>query len=310
MIRYYVRVRTKEQLRAALQWEKTAVLMPDGELGGDMMYVHAKAQKASNPMQIVICLPDVLRQSRLAQTEAAMMAACTASVKGAGLLVRNLDELGMIQALHLQERFPGALIADPFLYAYNSEALRFYLDLFPDLWFIGSDELTDREQQQALQKSPLPKEKMIIKVYGHQPLMISNQCLNRNHTNCTEHVTAFCDSRKERFFAVSSCLQCYSTVYNGKCTWLLDKVNEEGYAGYENLLLDFTVEDGPEMEHLLSSISQGAFTVSGRSDQHMLQNSLVQTGNDGANGDHGYARTGRKQVPDHMTRAHHYKGVE
>ena len=289
MIRYYVRVRTKEQLDAALLWGRASVLLPDGELAGDSACVLSAVQSASDLLQIVLCLPDFLRQSRLALTEETIRAFCQGTPQRTGLLVRSLDELGMIRGLRLQEHFQGRLIADPFLYASNSEALRFYLDLFPELWFIGSDELTDRELQQALQNSPLSEEKMIIKVYGHQPLMISNQCLNRNHTNCTEHLTSFRDSRHERFFAAGNCRQCYSTIYNGKCTWLLDKVDEKGYAGYENLLLDFTVEDRARMEAVFSSIDEAERQPGSRS---------------------GAGTSAAGTAFGDFTRAHHYKGVE
>ena len=272
-----------------LRWGKAAVLMPDGDLAGETAYVLSAAERSSISLQIVLCLPDVLRQSRLAQTEAAIAAVQPETRKRTGFLIRNLDELGMIRELGLQEHFQGMLIADPFLYAYNSEALRFYLDLFPDLWFIGSDELTDREQQQTLQNSPLRQEQMIIKVYGHQPLMITDQCLSHNYTDCRQHLMSFTDSHKERFFAAGSCRQCYSTIYNGKCTWLLDKVNEAGYQGFQILMLDLTVEDALQVQGVLSFISQMTWQLHCHADA---------------------GATGQAAAPKSFTRAHHYKGVE
>lgn len=281
MIRYYVRVRTREQLDAVLRWGKAEVLMPDGALAGDLSHVFCAVKDACEASQIVVCLPDVLRQSRLSLLENSIPDALEIPSSQTGLLIRNLDELGMIRERRLREQFRGMLIADPFLYAYNSEAMKFYLELFPDLCFIGSDELTDREMQQARQNSPLPADRMILKVYGHQPLMISNQCLNRNYTNCAEHLTSFQDRHRERFYAASNCPQCYSTIYNGTVTWLLDKVNERGYAGSCDLLLDFTVEELPAAEHVLSCADQAASGAAGQI-----------------------------PMPDLLTRGHHVKGVE
>jgi len=274
MIQYFVRVRTKEQLQTALRWGNASVLMLDGEaaslLEEDLAFFWTKEAP-----KVVICLPDVLRQSRLELTKSALSRILPLLPSSAGLLIRNLDELGMVRDMG----FPGWLIADSFLYAANSDAFRFYLDLFPEMWFISSDELTDRELAQS--RKPVPAERMIVKVYGHQPLMISNQCLNRNYTDCKEKLTSFTDSKNGQFFVMSSCRQCYSTIYNGKCTWLLDKVTADGYLEYDNLLLDFTAEDSGQMQEVLSLCGRTGPEATGK----------------------------RINVPD-FTRGHHYKGVE
>ena len=294
---YYVRVRTAKQLEEVLRWGGASVLMLDGELAAEPASFSSVLSKVKEETQIVLCLPDVLRQSRLAMIESqirSMQKALTCPRNddqrpASGLLIRSLDELGLIRKSWsgLSGGFPFRLIADPFLYAYNSEALLSYLDLFPDMWLTGSDELTDREQEQVFMRieergeKGFPKERVIMKVYGHQPLMISNQCLNRNYKDCRERLTSFTDHRNEQFFAMSNCRQCYSTIYNGKCTWLLDKVTGAGYNGYQNLLLDFTIESEEQVQRILSLIDQ--------------------TGNEGTR------RTGSLES---FTRGHHYKGVE
>ena len=148
--------------------------------------------------------------------------------------------LGMLQSIGYQ----GELIGDAFLYAMNSQSIQFYLELFPQMRFIGNDELTFRELKE-LQVDPA---RMILKVYGRQVLMISNQCLSRNYSKCRNREQLFRGKQHDRFIAVSSCSQCYSTIYNGIGTWIADRPEAQGYG---HVLYDFTIERPEEMMAIL-----------------------------------------------------------
>ncbi len=228
---WYIRVRTEEQLETAARWEHLHGLLLDGDLAyGSFPQLQGKGWR------IFRCLPEVARESRLHLIRPMIRDLPDPW----GLVVRNLDELGMLQQMGYQ----GPLIGDSWLYAYNSQAVRFCLDLFPDMLLICSDELTDRELDQIRTGHG----RMIMKVYGHQPLMITNQCINRNISGCREKARWFSDSHKERFLTLSHCRQCYSIIYNGKPTWMLDRLEQ---IRYENVLLDLTVEDARDTAEIL-----------------------------------------------------------
>lgn len=211
-----------------------SALRKDADRGADLPVGRPEGLQAAS---VYLCLPDVARQSRSASIERMI----SGLPEGTGLAVRNLDELGILKQMH----FEGPLIGDAFLYAYNREAILFYLEHFPKMQFILSDELTDRELKDLTGEE---QDRFLYKIYGYQPLMITNQCMSRNYTDCREKKLAFADSKGNRFTAVSSCSQCVSTIYNGKCTSMLDKSEE---IPYRNLLIDLTIEEKKEASQIL-----------------------------------------------------------
>ena len=239
IVKYYLRVRTTQQLNTAISWGRAHALLLDGALA------EAPVKDIPDGVQQYVCLPDVARQSRLRRIENLLQSL----PEGTGVVVRNLDELGMLQ----QMAYQGTVIGDSFLYAYNSQAIAFYSELFPGMRFIGSDELTVQE----LRSLEVEKDRMILKVYGCQPLMISNQCLNRNYSECREQKRFFSGNRGEPFFVQSSCSQCYSTVFNGVCTWLGGRPELDAF---ENVLYDFTGETPGEMQAILEQGRPRALT--------------------------------------------------
>ena len=237
----YYRVRTKDQLEMALRLGGMQVLLLDDELAANP----PAASSLPDDCRIYLCLPDVARESRSSLIRQMVQKL----PESWGLLIRNPDELGLLQQMNYQ----GALIGDSWLYAYNSQAIRFYLEVFSQMQFICSDELTDKE----LESLGVQKNRMIMKAYGYQPLMISNQCLNRNYSDCREKIRRFTDGRGEQFFVLSHCRQCCSTVYNGKSTWMADRI---GQMGYSNILFDFTMENAEDMQNILWQNCPGEYT--------------------------------------------------
>lgn len=239
----YIRVKTSGQLQAVREWMEqegtSATLLAEYELAGAGIMQEG----------MYLCLPDAGRQSRISSIREMILALPC----GAGVLVRNLDELGLL----LETGFQGPVIGDSFLYAYNSEALSFYEECFPGMQFILSDELTDRELEELIRKSALPSERFIYKAYGFQPLMITNQCLSRNYTDCRKKELRFTDQKGASFTAVSRCSQCTSVIYNGLCTYMLDRTEEMGFS---NILLDFTLESPGETTNILKGQVPGNYT--------------------------------------------------
>lgn len=254
----YIRFKTRKQLETAAKWQYPCIWMADSALADEVLAHAGKEQ----PFCLV--LPDIARQSRAGYIREII----EKLPPQAGIVAKNLDELGMLK----EAGYQGNLIGDSFLYAYNPQALRFYLDLFPQMKFLCSDELTDRELA-----SFADPERFIYKIYGYQQLMVSAQCISRNYTGCREKRLCFRDEKGNPFFAVSDCANCCSLIYNGLPTSMLDKGPD---LGYENLLLDFTMEDQREMQQILTRTEDML-----RGDTKALENRKI-------------------------TRGHHYTGID
>lgn len=258
----YLRIRTLQQLQAALSWGHADAVIADPFAKGIREEIEASFPGKS--CSLYYELPYVIRKQNL-QRSSQLVEGCPS---GVGLVVKNIDELGML----VKYGYEGPLIADPFLYSYNNEARHFYLDEFPEMNFILSDELTDRELD-----SLEDRKRMIYKAYGHQQLMITAQLMDHNYSKVSDSrdgLLRFRDARGNDFFAFtdegdSSCI-----IYNGKPTYMLDKLEETGCG---QLLLDFTIESPAETQYILEAAEKG---------------------------------WSKDRLHLNITRGHHYKGVE
>ena len=245
----WIRVKTEEQLRAALESSVPfQCLVVDGACKADLQSIR---QETGADCKIYLQLPDVLRQKRKEPVRTLLQQAEGFD----GLVIKNLDELGLVLEEHADQRFE--IIADPFLYAYNKDAIRFYRELIPDLRFMYSDELTDREASVLVESS----DEFIYKVYGYQQVMITAQCFYKNYVGCDagnggRHLLTLRDEGGNDFYAVSECGQCYSVIYNGVPTSMLDKDTSD----YENILYDFTIENAEQVRLVLEENTCGAYT--------------------------------------------------
>ena len=289
MTETYIRVKNKKQLQSAVNGKAADVLLLD--FGCASVDIESLKSEHSD-LSFFLQMPDILREKKSDSVKKIAERALLFD----GILIKTFDEIALVNEVLAeksdvedQDFDKWQIIGDAFLYAYNTEALAFYKNFFPNMKFILPDELTDREIIQliesAKEKGIAEKSDFIYKVYGYQPLMITNQCLNRNYTGCEKPLLQFADEKKNQFYISSECGQCYDIVYNGQPTVMLDKM-EATDAGFEiegtvfhNILLDFTVEKENEMDMVLGMTGEGKLTVS---------------------------------VPERfrLTRGHHYKGVE
>ena len=242
-----IRVKNKIQLQTVLECKEVDTLIAD--FGCQSLDIES-IKKAHPETSFYLQLPDILREKK---AESVRKIAEKALDFG-GIVIRNFDEIGLLEDVlkKAPERMPK-ILGDSFLYAYNTSAISFYKGLFPDMKFLLPDELTDREIEELADAAEaqlgIKREDFIYKIYGYQPLMITNQCLNRNYTGCEEPLLSFSDEKKNRFFITSECGQCYDIVYNGQPTVMLDKaeVFESGFG----LLYDFTIETEEEIRRIL-----------------------------------------------------------
>ena len=233
----WIRVKTKEQLEAV---KESQVHMDHLILDAALVLAAPDLFARAAGTKFYLQLPDVLRQNQKEQIKALLkkVSACD------GLVVKNLDELGLLLEMGAQEQF--AIIGDAFLYAYNRDAISFYRELVPEMRFICSEELTDKEANSLMDDT----EAFIYKVYGHQTVMITAQCFRKNSGVCrrTCGQTDLQDETGNILYAKNDCDLCHTLIYNGVPTSMLDKDTSE----YANILYDFTVEDAETVKRILT----------------------------------------------------------
>ena len=263
-MRNWIRIKTEEQLRAALESSKEfQCLIVDcacmagnnaetgnaGKVDLRMLRQEIGKHRDGQDCRLYLQLPDVLRQKRKELVQTLLRQAEGFD----GLVIKNLDELGLVLEAGAGQRYE--IIADAFLYAFNNESIRFYREQVPNLRFLYCDELTDREAGRLDGK----KEDFIYKIYGYQPVMITAQCFYKNYYGCDRGKRAqvtLHDEAGNLFYAVSECGQCYSVIYNGVPTSMLDQNTDD----YENILYDFTIETAEQVRQILEENTCGAYT--------------------------------------------------
>ncbi len=192
------------------------------------------------------------------------------------LLVRNLEELGLIRQLSMDREFE--LIADASLYCWNKEAKTLLLQDFEQVTL--PYELNSRESRDLTDACT---ERII---YGYIPLMVSANCLYRTNGTCRieqSHSKAvpaigsdlsantfnafisasdggnagyravhgqavLTDRLHKRFTADTDCRYCYNTIYNSVPMSLHNKIDRiQG----QNVRLQFTLETAEETVKIL-----------------------------------------------------------
>ena len=260
MKKYYIRVRTTEQLEAVVKWGKADALFADCDTWIDDRSDLQKIITSGIP-EIYFCLPEITRQSKKKLSED-MIAVIP---ENSGVLARTPDQLEML----IESGFKGPVVGDSFLYTCNSQSIKLYRELIPGIMFISPDELTDTEME-------MTGEDFIYKAYGHQALMVTNQCLMKNYNGCREGLVWFKNEKKDRFFALNRCRQCSSVIYDSRVINMLDRLDE---AAYDRILLDMTIESASQTYDILTQ-------AEGKSVAHADTYNEV------------------------FIRGHHYKGVE
>ena len=95
-------------------------------------------------------------------------------------------------------------------------------------------------------------------VYGHQPVMISAGCVQKNTEKCTQvENTVYLTDRYHKKFAVKNyCKCCYNMIYNSAPLLLLGQKEDLERLNPAVLRLDFTIENGEETKTMLELYEQ------------------------------------------------------
>ena len=232
---FTVSVTTAEQVNIVKNYKWVSNVVVDYNMGK-----HIKELTEAG-LNVFLALPEIMRQSKLD------ILFSNDFLQYDGIVVRNMDELGYV----VQEGYQGNVIAAPSLYGYNDYAHSFYRSWLGDrIVFMSPEELTLDEIQNL-------KEGTILKLYGHQKVMIAANCIRSNFFGgCGEgtmDINTISDEMGNSFYTRSYCDSCVNVIYNGVPTCIIDKfeINLGNAIGY---YAEFTVEDAASMKAVMDYI--------------------------------------------------------
>ncbi len=235
----YVSVKTMEQFRIINNYKFVRHIVIDYNIMRE-----AEVGKMNSDKKIYVAFPDILRENRKHN----MKDLYFLSGMSDGIYIKNIDELGLL----IENGYKGAVLLDSFLYAYNDEAIRFYKDLFDNVTFIGSVELTHQEIKDLCTDT-------VERLYGYQPVMITAQCFINNYLDGCGYNRSECfsfrDEKGNRFFSVNNCRDCYSVIYNGVPTDNMKQLTNNRNTDITNeYLIDFTIESEEQTKKIMDRL--------------------------------------------------------
>ncbi|MCR4612054.1 MAG: hypothetical protein K5644_09175, partial [Lachnospiraceae bacterium] len=158
-----------------------------------------------------------------------------------GVVVSGYDGLYFAKK-HLNK----PIIADSSLYSYNNYAIDTIAGLGVDI-NVAPLELNNKELSHRNNKNS------VLTIYGRIPMMITNNCINKNCNYCdnTEKLLTIKDKKGHSFPVRNFCKMCYNVIYNESPTCLFnesDKINKLKFSGFK---IDFTNESGELTKKIL-----------------------------------------------------------
>ncbi len=160
-----------------------------------------------------------------------------------GMLIRNYEEYEFLK----QIGYNGKIATDHHLYVFNKYAKEFWVNQDIDT-MTAPHELNVHE----LKGMDLSKSELVV--YGHQPMMISAQCVLHTTEGCLgKPKTLYLEDRYHKKFAVSNnCDYCYNIIYNTLPLSLFDQKEQIESLGPRAIRLEFSLEDGKQTEKVLA----------------------------------------------------------
>ena len=170
----------------------------------------------------------------------------------------SIDELNQLQYAE-EKKYAELIRGDIHLYSLNDSAVRAFTDL-------GVDTLTVPVELTRGEAAGLLPGSYDCVVYGHIPLMVSAQCLNKTLTGCTHKPGQhkIIDRKGTAFRYRNECGECVNTIYNSVPLFLDRSEAETLPIGVRSLRLMFTIEDAKStsacIETWLSGVRPQSFT--------------------------------------------------
>ena len=170
-----------------------------------------------------------------------------------GFLVRNYEELALVQALH--KRYP--VVTDAGLYCFNRESLTFLQRYAEEVCL--PYELNAAECRQVTKQARKLSMTTSMVVYGTIPMMVTANCIRKTSGECLrgkgkeqekEHV--YLKDRYDTAFPVeTNCTHCFNVIYNSVPYSLHKKQKEIQRVMADVLRYDFVSENAKQMSAIL-----------------------------------------------------------
>ncbi len=185
-----------------------------------------------------------------------------------GVLVRNLEQIGIVFEKHNERGKSIDVITDYGVYVWNRESAALLTELPELVSGISSPlELTFHELKEMAQsvKTRLSRNMPITyNIYGRAPMMVSAGCIKKTLDNCSgrmgkHHVerTNLIDRMGNNMVVTTNCRNCYNVIWNTYPTSLhkkLDKIVEAEL--FDHFRLDFTVENARETGNIIRAYAK------------------------------------------------------
>lgn len=163
-----------------------------------------------------------------------------------GWLIKSLEALGFV----MKHNLPGTRIFDHSLYEFNRRCDGLY-----DMWGRDKQTLPLELNYRELKQLNLSGEMV---VYGHLPVMVSNQCIRATTKGCSHkpEVLWLKDRTGAQFPVRNHCTFCYNTIYNANPLSLLGNRDEVMRLKPASVRLQFTVETQEEAGTIADAFAQ------------------------------------------------------
>ena len=258
-LRLAVSVEEPEQLQALLSHRRLAELtgsgrqkggivlseiaIDGGKIHGDM-WREAAAAIHEKGLSCLLILPHIFREEAIRYFEENLGRLKEAGFDG--ILVRSLEE-----PMWLREKgISLPQVFDDTMYSWNRMALAQMRQMGADRITIPL-ELNSREIETVYQGDQNAE----LVVYGHLPMMVSAQCVKKTVSGCDKkpEILRMKDRTGKLLPVKNHCVFCYNTIYNPSPHSLLQEEKTVRGLGIRNLRMKFTIEDGKEVNAILTA---------------------------------------------------------
>lgn len=247
-----VYLKTREQFEAAICFDEVGYLYVEYDTFS-LSELTAMAEKTAGLKKaFYLVSPHICRISTYRKLEKEI-GPLMAKNEISGFVVKNLEEVELIQKLNIQYNSFKEIVLNHNLYVFNQEAIRFWREQ-------GITRPTAPVELNYQELKTLGIRSCDLLVYGYLPLMVSAQCLYESTEGCSkcrngeQNKAGFLEDRMgKKFFVQTNCNGCYNTIYNGQCLSLLKHSSEINSLRPKNIRLDFTLENARELERVLKA---------------------------------------------------------
>lgn len=253
-------VSSLEQLRAVMEWGRCRRVYVESDLllsQREELLPLLRREVRESGMEWYLALPYVLRERDKAWMERLTACLSEKEMLFSGVLVRNLEELGMIQSW-MRERpevFGAyAVVPDAGVYCFNAAAVGFLLEFMGEITV--PYELNAKEAAHLVRAAREQEVPANLIVYSRIPMMVTANCLRKTAGQCREDGKArrqfFLKDRQGAIFPVEiNCDHCYNVLYNSVPYSLHGAKKERDRIGAAAFRYDFTIETGEQCRRIL-----------------------------------------------------------